>query len=54
MSSKAEIPVVAENALKYLFFQLVERRLVKLRRGKNAVGVEPCLKAGIDAVEVEE
>ena len=40
--------------MKNLFFQLVHWRLIKLKRCKNAVGIEACLKSGIDAVEVKK
>ena len=37
MASQAEIPVVAEDALKYLFFEKIERGVIKLSGGENAV-----------------
>jgi hypothetical protein len=52
MAPQAKIPVVAEDALKDLFFQRFKGCAIKLHRGKDAGGVEPRLKAGVDAVEV--
>jgi hypothetical protein len=54
MPPEAQIPVIAENALKDLFFEKIERGVIKLDWRENAVRIEPCLKAGINAIEVKE
>jgi hypothetical protein len=54
MASQAEIPVIAENALKDLLFEKLQGGIIKLYRGEDAVRVESCLKAGIDAAEIKK
>jgi hypothetical protein len=54
ITPQPHIPVVAEDTLKNLFFELVHRGIVELKWGKNAVGIEARLKPRIDAVEVKK
>src|SRR2546423_683387 len=54
IASKPHVPVVAKDALKHLFFQLVHGGAVEFHWRKDAVGVEARLKPGIDAVEVKK
>jgi hypothetical protein len=52
--AKPEIPVVAENALKHLLFEKFKGGVVKFHGGEDAIGVDPRLKAGVDAVQIQE
>jgi hypothetical protein len=40
--------------MKDLFFEKVEGSVIKLDRVEDTVGIEPGLKAGVNAVEVKE
>src|SRR2546423_14827885 len=54
IAPKPHIPVVAKDALKDLFFQLVHGGCIEFHWRKDAVGVEARLKACIDTVEVKK
>ena len=53
-SPQAQIPVIAQNTLKDLVFEELEGGMVKLYGDEDAVGVEPRLKAGVDAVQIQK
>jgi len=54
MPPQPQIPVIAENALKDLFFEEIERGVVEFHGGKDAGRIEPSLKACVNAAEIKK
>jgi hypothetical protein len=48
------LPLIAEDALKDLLFEEIERGVIKLGGCKYAVGIQPGLKTSIDAIQVKQ
>jgi hypothetical protein len=51
-AAKPQIPVVAGDTPKDLIFENGKGGVIKLKRGENTVGIEPCLVARIDPGQI--
>src|SRR5215207_5328702 len=54
VASESQIPVVAIDAPEDLVFEEGEGSAIELHGREDAMGIEPCLIAGVDAVEVNQ